>query len=149
MPFKATNKILASAYLQIKQTASAVKRHAESAKAKLTTEDVSAGYLLDIIDNMISHKATLDSLVSVAGLAAYAKTQEDDPTYDVVTEYQGFTSDMTAVVLWIKNNFPVDGDGYLLFQTFDADGSRISITFSVSQTTVLRNKLDDLIAAVE
>lgn len=145
MPAKVTTLHAGKAYGSYVGLLLAMRQKALSAIAMMTEVSVGSSYLLNIIDELHSIKSQIDLIKSTPGIVEFARMVEDDPAYDPLTEYLAITAAMTDVVLEIKNGFPVDGSGYLLGWTFNADGSRNERMFGTVATATLVSKLQALV----
>ena len=130
MAFKASNPLLAEAYKSIKGTSYQVKRYADGRSA-IFVNGGTESEILAAVDNLSSMKNILQTSAGVAGLAEYAKIQEDDPTYDVVAEYTTMLAAIDAVLAYITNSIPAPR------------------TFDTVQLAPLKTLLDDLSSKIE
>lgn len=125
-----------------------IKNRAGRDRATLSGGSTSATTIIDVFKTMRGDRVWLDSVKSTAGLPQYSKDIKNDQTLDIVTEFNSVLSAMDSVTLWIETNFPVDGSGFLLKETFTANGTN-DRQFTPSQTAGLVAALDTLTASIE
>lgn len=109
--------------------------------------DVLASRIIEMFLVLRVDRNALASQAATPGLGAYAQSQKNAPTLDIVAEFNAVLAATDSVTTWITTNFPKDGGGYILAQSFGADtmGER---TFTPAQTAGLRTVLDALIATI-
>jgi hypothetical protein len=112
--------------------------------------NVSANAIIDIFHRMTTLRGVLDSAAAVPGIAAYAQSQyDDDPSYDVVAEFQAVRAQAQATIDWIVGNFPkASGQDYILKDELTDNGIAVR-AFTPAQTASLRTVLDAFVATVE
>jgi hypothetical protein len=148
MAFKASNIVLSRAYDEIKREALKVKNEATSVGAAATAGDITASRILGLSGNLRSASLNMAERAVTPGLVNYAKTQEDDPAYDVGADYAAMMQGINAVVAWISTNLPTSG-GYLQTDTLNVDGSITSRSFPSAQTAGLVTQLTALVALID
>ena len=148
MAFKALSINLARAYDEIKREALRVYNEAVSLKNASLAGDISSSQILGLAGNLRSARILMEERRVISGITEYAKTQEDDVTYDVSAEYVIMRGALDAILMWISSAMPESG-GYLQVETLNADGSITYRNFSTAQTAGLRTALDTLIASIE
>ena len=148
MAFLATNQGLADAYSQIKRIAAAIQTHSDNLIVSSAAGDISALRIVNSATNLRGWRAELVELASTPGLQAYAKTQEDEPTYDVAAEYLAMRGKVDDVITWIVANIPTSS-GYMIVQTMESDGSITTRTFTPAQTAGFRTVLQALSDSIE
>lgn len=149
MAFKASSIILVTAYERIKTEAAAVKRRSERLRDQSAAGAISADLIIDWVHEQKNRKDAMAALAATPGLVAYAKNQEDDGTYDVVSEYNAMITGIDTVIEWVDSNFPQDGSGYLLKDQMAVDGTITPRAFSTAATAGMRTELDALIALID
>lgn len=147
MAFKATNIVPVRAYDRAKQTATGLRRFAQSLSTKLASGGDSE-QILSVVDSLVSFKNNLNASAGVAGIVPYAKDQEDDQTYDIVTEFTALIALIDLAVTEVVTTIPTDGSGFLLIQTITASGTRVPRTFTAPQLAGIRTRLDNIVAGI-
>lgn len=87
----------------------------------------------------------LTNLASTPGIDTYAQAQLGQ---SVTTDFTSMVTALTNAGGWIVTNFPKDGGGFLLSETFNADGTRAARNFSTAQTAGLVTLLSALAATI-
>jgi len=147
--FKASTKSAEGALSNIRRQALASKVYLTNQRALLVTAPVSSTVPLAIIQHLASVIQTMTVEAATPGLAAYAREQLGDPNYDVVAEFTTMRNLMVSVLQNLTTMFPKDGGGFLLYQTFAADGSIATRTFTPAQVAPAVALIDSLIASIE
>ena len=148
MAFKATVPATQEAFLELRRLAASTKSSLGSSKSLLIQPTVNANVVLAIVSNLRSSIQRMQELASTPGLATYAKEQVDDPTYDIAAEFVAMRDAMVSARNSIVAMFPKDGNGFLLYQSFDVDGAIIIRTFSGTQLNAVVSLLDVVIASI-
>lgn len=125
-------------------------------KAYLATQRalmVQAACLATVPLQVIQHLGTVDSRLSVwattPGLATYARSEFDDPAYDVVAEFNAIKGAITNAKNALIGMFPKDGNGFILYQTIQPDGSLQLRTFTAAQLAGAVAQIDAVLAAID
>lgn len=147
MAFRATNILPETGYDQAKKIATSLKKFSANRSAALVGGGDSNN-VLGTVDTMILYKAQLNEVATIPGIGDYAKSQENDPAYDVAAEFVALLLLIDAVITEVVTTFPVDGSGFLLAYTQSPDGTLVPRTFSVPQMVGLRTALDAVVAGV-
>jgi len=84
--------------------------------------------------------ADFNEIAAIPGIAEYAISQEDDPLYDVVAEFQALVAVIGIAVAALAAAFPRDVDGKLLIATMPTD----SIVYDVYGPAALAFLVSDL-----
>jgi hypothetical protein len=111
--------------------------------------NVSGNAVIQALATLTGSIAVFDAVAALPGIAAYAKTEENDPAYDVVVEYTAMRAEAAGCRDWILTNFPTAPSGEILKDTLEADGSITVRQFNNSQTAGLQNALGLLIATID
>lgn len=138
MTFRTTPS-LEDQYRGLKQLAKALKTRCLQAISQTQAGNTSIYLLSSEVLGQLAEAASRFGSVS-AELAAYARTAEGDPAYDVAAE---FTAMRAAVIIardWMIANLPQSG-GYLAERTINADGTITQRTVTPAQTAGLRTVL--------
>ena len=91
----------------------------------------------------------INELGSVPGLAQYAKDQYNNPTLEIVTEFQAFRSACIQLRDWIYNNFPQHSSGAWLVSEFANDGTETMMTFTAAQLSQFVSHCDTLLTLMD
>lgn len=138
---------LAKAYAQGQQEAIRLKSFATSNSSILAADDVSANLVQQIMLNMKSSIEIFDTVSGTAGMAQYARDQQDDQAYDVVAEFLAMRTAAVVVRDWVINNFPTVG-GFIQKDSYELDGAITVRKFTNVETAALQSHLDALAAAI-
>jgi hypothetical protein len=155
MPFPSnsgtTQISLSDAWTLTRSYMNLIKTNTQQLRTASETGNVNAEYILTYATKLIDYKVELQKTVNVTGLAAYAQEQINNPTINIVTEYNAVIQALDSVVAWIINNMPKDQDGYLLITQFAAqnNGRTTSRSFAPAQTAGLRTTLDSLLSTID
>ena len=147
MAFRATNVIPERAYTLVKTTASQLKLNLQENVATLAAQTVEYGYIADIYLTMKFANAQFDSLKTTPGLAAYAQAQENDQSYDVVTEFASMQAAVSAAMTWIETNIPQNVTAKEAAD-WERSSSLIATSFTPAQTAGLRTQLTGVITEI-
>ena len=139
---------LAKAYSKAQNESIRVKAFATQARNALIAGNISANAVIQIMSNLKSTIEVWDSVSSLSGIAAYARDQEDDQTYNVVAEFLAMRNGAVAVRDWVITNFPKSAGGFIEKDTLESDGAISVRVFTPAQTAGLQTALADLIAAI-
>jgi hypothetical protein len=148
MAYPASTTALADALLSLDRAALAWKNYATQGAAYMAANPVSANQVLQALGQVVDFIRTIDTVAAVPGIIEYAQAQKGDATLDVVAEAASMRANAIIVRDWIITNFPKDATGYLLKDTFDADGSISVRQFTSAQTVALQAALSASAAAV-
>ncbi len=142
MAFRATNIIPQDALKAIKAQVVQLLRLAQNRKTVLLS-NTGADVILAMVDALLIQQANIDALKDTPGLVAYAKAQENDADYDIVTEFVALDGALDDVVAEITSTFPA-----ATFLTLNPDGTKTFQQLTPAQTANRRTKLDVVIAAI-
>ena len=147
MAFRASNSTPAEAWELAKRLGRSVNtrsaRYAEDFATGATFNEV-----LNCGAQFYSFSAEFDELAQVPGLADYARTEEDDPAYDVIAEVQNLRTLIENLITDLQTLLPQDQNGYLLENKLNADFSRNNRSFTGAQLQPLITRLQAIDAAV-
>ena len=143
-----TARSLAAEYQRLKDFAKIVRERAVSWKAQLAAGNVSVFAITHEMLPLL--KSASEQFASVpAGLAQYAKDQEDDQTYDVAAEFVAMRNAVNAARDRIVSTVPQDANNVLRERTINADGSITLSTVTPAQTSNLQTDLQAIVDAIE
>jgi hypothetical protein len=131
----------------IDRRAVSVKGYCQRAKDTLAAGNSPATTILDLFVRLRQDRAAFAAAANVPGIAAYAQAQKDDAQLDLAAEFVAMLTAIDGVTTWIANNFPKDGNGFLLAQTLEANGP-VDRQFTPAQTAGLRTQLDTILATI-
>lgn len=147
-----TQEPLYDAYARVKGIFRQSKAYLVNAKQLVTQPSVPADVVFNIARNPSQVVPQVEAIAAKFGggvLAAYAREQENDPTYDVVADFTAWKNSLFAIRDHILTTFPKDANGFLLFLTFNADGSTATRNFTAAQCAQLASLIDAAILTLE
>ncbi len=139
---------LAKGYLRGQNEAIRLKSFATQTRNALIAGPVSANAVIQIMSNVKSSIEVFDVVSALPGMASYARDQEDDQSYNVVSEFNTMRSEAVATRDWVITNFPKSAGNFIEKDTLETDGAITVRQFTPAQTTGLQIALADLIAAI-
>jgi len=148
MAFRASNSVPAKQYEKAKSLAWQVRQLAANRSGSFAS-GATAAEVLAAVDNLRSLRIALAQVATTPGIAAYAQAQEDDPAYDVAAEFSALLSAVDEAVSTVVNAVPKDGNGYLLVNNINPDGTLVPREFSAGALSGVRTALDAIVAAIE
>jgi hypothetical protein len=119
----------------IDRRASAVKLLAQQISSECAAGNVPSTRILDSYIRFKQERAQL------------ARDQKNNPTLDVVVEFNAMIAAMDGITAWIETNYPKDVGGFLLAKQF-SNGTIIDRMFTPAQTAGFQTQLNGLIAAI-
>ena len=147
MAFRASNIVPAKALEEAKSVAISAKRLAQTFST-MFQNTTNRDQVIRCWREFKIHKEGLTTLASVSGIAAYAKDQENDQTYDVVAEFTSLVATIDAVVTEIETVFPKDGSGFLAVSKFGSSVNLEMGTFPAASLSSLRTLLNTVASQV-
>ncbi len=147
MAFRASTVLPAVGLVRAKQVALQAKDYMSSRLVQFANA-TSADMLVSTAADLRRFLDEFQAISSINGLSAYAQAQENDPGYNIVTEFTTMRNAITAVVDSIVSTFPKDAGGFLLEKRFNSDGTVNYNQFTGVQLTSLRNLLTTAIATI-
>ena len=138
MPVKASSILPSKALRDINSTCMSVQSQVDKAITKMAAATVSYTDIKTLYTDLALMLARLATASTTQGIVQYAKDQEDDPAYELVTELT-ITIDLIQVVLdWINTNLPLD-------VTLAADRDTVDVpSYTPAQSAGLRGMLSDI-----
>lgn len=127
-----------------------IKSRCQALKANISGDDVSSLTLITFHDQLVNTWTNgLSPLDGFVGLNAQAATHLINPPADYAQQFADIKAAGQALITYIENNLPQDGNGYLLVLQFGGSPSgQVWRTFTAAQLSTLDSLLDDLIAAI-
>lgn len=147
--FKASTVAVEGALSKIRQQAAATKTYLQAQRGLMVAPTVSAAVPRSVISHLATVIPMLTTLAATPGLVTYARAQLNDNTYDIATEFTAMRTRMVSVLDNLVAMFPKDGNGFVLYETLDADGVFTVRTFTSAQVAPAVALLDTLIASIE
>lgn len=132
---------------EIDRIALSIKNYCNSASTRLLNNSQPSTLIFDLYIRLKQDRQVLSAAASIPGIVDYAKTQKNDANLDIVAEFTTMLGAIDDATLWIENNFPKDGSGYLLAQTLEATGP-VDRMFTPASTGGLRVVLDAIVATI-
>jgi hypothetical protein len=148
MTFPASTQIKMDALTEVWRTANRLKSDMQRRRDTLANKNVSGQWILAMISNLTAAINTFESNASVPGIGDYVKDQYEDLSINVLTEFSNMKNATQDVKDWIVNNLPTDSNGYLIIRSLDTNGEIVEREFTPTQTQILRDKIDTLIATI-
>lgn len=148
MSFNATPDVVADAYEKIRIQARASKQYLQAQRAVMVQATVSSPVPLSVIQHFAVVIPALNTWAAVPGLAAYAQAQQSDPAYNIAAEFTTMRDAMVAARDNLIAMFPKDGNGFLLYQTLNADATFGYRNFTAAQVAPAVAQMDSVIAAI-
>lgn len=148
MAFRTTVLGTEQAFDRLRTQAASSKIYLTSQRAVMVLASVPASVPVAVIQHLGQVVITMNALAATPGLAQYAKDQVNDQTYDVVAEFNTMRDAMVAARDNLIGMFPKDGSNFILYQTFNADGSIAIRNFTAAQVAPAVALIDVVIASI-
>lgn len=149
MAFKATQLNTSQAFDSLKRQAAASKVYLQGQRAKMVVNNCDAVVPLQTIQHFGQVNALMSVWAGTPGLAEYARSQYDDPAYDVVAEFQSMKNAIENARSTLTAMFPKDANGWLLYQAIQPDGSILNRTFTAAQLANAVTVIDAVLATID
>lgn len=140
---------LSRAWASIRSIAGNIKTQSTILRDTSAAGSIEASRIVSYSVNLANMREQLARFTAVPGLVAYVRTQVNDPTIDVVAEYNTMLIQLNATRTWIVNNFPKDANGYILYHQLDSNGKLVQRLLTPAQTAGLRSELTNLINTID
>lgn len=137
---------------RIREIATGARGHLLGQRASFVRPTTSALEVLNLASHFGQAVALLGQYAAVEGIIPYARMlyQTTDPNYDVVAEYVATRDAMIAARDGLISMFPKQaGTSFLLYETFNPDGSRTVRTFTAEQLVPVVALIDNVVATIE
>ena len=120
-------------------------------KNEMAVANVDRTRLVGLRLRLKKHKQTLTGVAAINGIQDYAKEQKADSQYDLATFYASIATAIDACLTQINGDFPMfdSGGKTWLKLYFVENGDVLEDVFTPSQTAAIREKLTDVISAIE
>jgi hypothetical protein len=133
---------------ELLREAQAVKQMAAQSIAAMAAGNVSANVVINMAQRL---NASIVNILTPAqqhtGLAAYAAQQFGDPQFGLDARMSGLRTLLDAVIVAARATIPTSG-GYVLKDTWNADGSVSVRVLTPAQTAALRAALQAVVDAI-
>lgn len=149
MAFKATALVVEQAFDRIRAQAFASKQYLTSQRGLMTQPTCLSNVVLGVIQHLGNASTIMGNLAATPGLATYAKSQVDDPNYDIQAEFIAMRDAMTSARDSLIASFPKDGNGWLLHQKLEPAGTVTERTFTAAQLASAVLLIDGVIASID
>lgn len=146
MAFRATNVLPEVGYRQARGVAANLKNYVINRSTQFQSE-TNRDVVLVTMQDIRRAKVDLQQAASVPGIVQYSRDQEDDNTYDLVSEFTALISLIDAAIDNVTATFPTQ-NGFLLEKKFAPDGTYTFGAFTGAQLASLRTALNAIAAAV-
>jgi len=147
MAFFASNILPEEGLNRSKKLALQVKNYL-SVRENQFLSDTNADVVLATFNDLKRYRDEFLSYRDIPGIAQYARDQENDQTYDVVTEFNAMITAIEAVITNIYSSFPKDANNFLLEKKLLVDGTYEFRIFTGVQLSTLRGLITAAIAQV-
>lgn len=141
MAFKASQLPLQRGFERALDVAGQEKRTIDAWVAQLNGNitGLDAVAMLANLDRVIG---VFEEVAALPGLAEYAKTQFDDPAYDVAAQFTAMTAALSAVRSWLRTNIPANAVSI-------SNGVMVGATYTPAQTAGLKSLVVAAAATIE
>jgi hypothetical protein len=147
MAFK-TQLSAAGAFDRLQRQAAATKTYLQNQRVFMVAATCNADTPLSVIQHLGQVSILMATWATTPGLAQYARDQYNDPTYDVVAEFNAMKSAIDTARDTLITAFPKDAGGFILYQKINPDGSILLRTFTSAQLAGSVAQVDSVIAAI-
>lgn len=148
MALRASVFTASAAFNSLLNQARSLKTNLEAAVVTMQQPSVFASVVMNVAQTIRGHLSAMDALVTTPGLREYARIVLGDSLADVVADYQDMKTEGQAAITDIIAAFPADGNGWLLYQQLNADGSLTTRSFSNAQIAPLVTRLQSVINTI-
>lgn len=148
MTFRATQISASQAFKSLQTQALGTKQYLQTQRALMVAPTCNSGVPLAVIQHLGQVDALMTVWAATPGLAAYARAQYDDQTYDVVAEFNTMKTAITSAKDTLIAMFPKDASGFILYQTIQPNGSIAFRTFTAGQLAGAVTQIDSVIATI-
>lgn len=142
-----TALLASDAYAALRSNMPGWKAQAQNVLAFVQANSIDSLFVFSMLDQLRSIIVSINNMVAVAGLNAFATGQGYSGT--IVTDANAVASAAQNCIAWITANFPKDAGGFVQAYTLNADGTRTPANFTSAQTVGLQNSLAALVAAIQ
>lgn len=147
MAFRASNALPDVGLDRAKKLALQLKGYLQQRNLQLQST-AGADVIMAIMSDVRTYRIDFLQIAAIPGIAEHARELENDPTYDVVAEFNAMLAAMSATVTEVVNTFPKDASGYWLEKQVAGDGNVIFRAFPPAATAQLRTRITAVIASI-
>lgn len=138
---------LAAKWQQIKDTSGRIKNECVFLNAAAAVTRKRALDFGNFLADALALLNTLTANATTNGLLEYARSQENNPTLDLTTEYTTMRTQLVATQDWLVANFP-NTTGELRVYTFDANKRYADINLTAGQLSSFKTQINALAATI-
>ena len=124
-----------------------LKSQVQLVRTASAASDLASARIFDLFRQLKQERTGLSTAGATSGLAQYARDQKTPFAGDVVAEFTAVIAAIDGVTDWILANFPTDGSGFLLAQTWGPSGP-VDRLFTPAALAGFRAQLDTLLATI-
>lgn len=148
MAFLTSTQTLSQAWEDAQSIARQLKSAAQAMKDTSLGAATASTRVLHFERELRSYHGKLAVIGALPDITEYVTALPDTPLgYDVALEFTTMQNTIAATVTWIRNNFPKEIGGYLLAQTWGANGP-VDRTFTSAELAGLRTQIDALLVYI-
>jgi hypothetical protein len=148
MAFRATNDIPEDGLKIAKEHARQLQSFCTTSRDAMTST-VDASRITDTLEGLDHYKEILNDLKSIPGIVDYAKDQENDPAYEVVTEFNAMLANIQAAGdLIVSLLESVRGGTYDEISYYGTDWKLNWRQVTPGQSNSIRSALTDIINGI-
>ena len=153
MAFKATALAAEQAFDKLRTQALASKNYLTPQRTAMQQASCDALVPIAVIQHLGTVVGLMNGWASTPGLAAYAQSQVNDPSYDIVAEFTAMRNAMVSARDTLIGMFPKDATGpnggYVLWQSINASGQLVNRTFTAAQLAGAVTQVSAVISAID
>jgi len=149
MAVRVAGMAVSDAYRQIKAGGFATKKNLQSLLAKAQTTNIDYEDLRGIYRLMERYRDIVLVAKDVAGLNAYAQTEEADPTYDCKAEVEALIVLLNSSMGWMETPGNVPTSVTVGLPDTWGDNVMITNSFTPAQSVTVQNGLIAIIAEMQ
>lgn len=138
----------AQAYDRICTQAASSKQYLTAQAAAMSAASCDSQVPLAVILHLGQASGLMTTWAAVPGLATYAQAQVNDPTYDIVMQFNTMLTAMQSALSSLINMFPKDVNGFATYQTIQANGTLLNRTFTAAQLAPVVTLLNAVTATI-
>lgn len=153
MPFpsnqSAARPNVADAYQAMINSAGAIRARSAALSAQCAASPVDVGVLVSYLRDIAVHNDAIVKRVSRAGVQNYARSQLNDNTLVLATEFAAASTAINAVIAWFVSNLNQNSAGFLQYEKLAADGTITLRKMTVAELAPLVLLLDAVVVAID
>ena len=149
MAFPASQTLLSTALVKASKIASDTKNRSVALNASIALGSIDRDLTITYMSQLTGAINAWNIIKATPGIAEYAKVQYNDPTLDIAAEFNSMVTTATTTRDWIFNNFPKDGSGAWLINSYSESGQHTDLQFTKGQLSTLVTEIDLLITEID